>query len=114
MSVYVRNLVVEIGMDFSEDLELYQSGGNVINLTNFTGYSHLRKNPESSSHVSIGVSFTDRTNGAIRLSLGSTITSNLKPGRYVYDLMLIRPNTSRTIALEGNVLVRAGISSDCF
>ena len=42
-----------------------------------------------------------------------TTTSTIKPGRYVYDLMLTRPNTEKVIALEGQVLVRAGVSTGC-
>lgn len=114
MSVYVRNLVINTSADFSETFELIQTGGNIINLTGFAGTCHMRKTPESSSYVGFGVSFVDRENGEIKISMASTVTSTLKPGRYVYDLMLIRPNTTKTIAVEGTVLVRAGISTGCF
>jgi hypothetical protein len=46
--------------------------------------------------------------------MASTITSTIKAGRYVYDLLLIRPNTTKTVAVEGTVLVRSGISTGCF
>ena len=114
MAVYVRNLVINTDEDFSENFELSELGGLPTNLTGFAGTSHMRKTPESSSHIGFGVSFTDRVNGEIRISMASTVTSTLKPGRYVYDLMLIRPNTQKLIALEGTVLVRSGISTGCF
>ena len=41
------------------------------------------------------------------------MTATLKPGRHVYDLLLIRPNSERSIVLEGSVLVRAGVSTGC-
>ena len=114
MSVYVRNLVINTSADFSENFELTQSGGDPTDLTGFIGTCHMRKNPESSSHIGFGVSFTDRVNGKIKISMASTVTSTLKPGRYVYDLMLIRPNAQKLIAVEGTVLVRVGISTGCF
>ena len=114
MSVYVRNLVINTSADFSENFELTQSGGDPTDLTGFIGTCHMRKNPESSSHIGFGVSFTDRVNGKIKISMASTISSTLKPGRYVYDLMLIRPNAQKLIAVEGTVLVRVGISTGCF
>lgn len=114
MSVYVRNLVINTGSDFSETLELTKSGGNPVNLTGFGASCYMRKTPESSSYVGFGVSFIDRPTGVIKISMASTITSNIKSGRYVYDLMLIRPNGIREIAVEGNVLVRGGISTGCF
>jgi len=114
MSVYVRNLVINTGSTFSETLELTQTGGNPVNLTGFGASCYMRKSPESSSYVGFGVSFVNRANGVIKISMASTITSTLKSGRYVYDLMLIRPNSTKTIGVEGDVLVRGGISTGCF
>ena len=114
MAVYVKNLIINTNEDFSEDLELFSLNGIVTDLTDFSGASHMRKTPESSSHTGFGVSFTDRSNGKIRISMASTVTSTLKPGRYVYDLMLTRPNTLKLIVVEGAVLVRTGISTGCF
>jgi len=113
MSVYVRNLTINTHADFTENLELYQTGGKINDLTGFTGISHMRKTPESSTYVDINVGFTSAIEGKIQLSLGSTVTSTLKPGRYVYDLLLIGPTTKRLIALEGQVLVRAGVTTGC-
>ena len=114
MSVYVKNLSFDNNDDFSEIFELEQTGGNPINLTGFGASCYMRKSPESSSYVGFGVSFLDRVNGKIQISMASTVTATLKPGRYVYDLLLVRPNGSKTIGVEGNALVRAGISTGCF
>jgi hypothetical protein len=114
MSVYVRNLVINTSADFSETLELIQTGGLPVNLVGFGASCYMRKTPESSSYVGFGVSFIDRPNGKITISMASTVTSTLKSGRYVYDLLLIRPNTTRVIGVEGTILVRGGISTGCF
>jgi len=114
MSIYVRNLAINTGADFEETLELIQLGGEPINLTGYNAVSHMRKNPESSSYVGFGISFTDRENGKIKISIASTITSTLKSGRYVYDILVIEPSSKRKIAVEGTVLVRGGISTNCF
>lgn len=114
MSVYVRNLVIDTNDDFSEIFELEQSGGLPVNVTGFGASCYMRKIPESTSYVGFGVSIVDPSNGKIRISMGSTVTSLIKPGRYVYDLLLIRPNGSKTIGVEGNILVRGGISTGCF
>jgi hypothetical protein len=114
MSVYVRNLSFDNNDDFSEVFELEQTGGSPINLTGFSASSYMRKSPESSSYTAFAVGITSAADGTVTLSMGSSITSTLKPGRYVYDLMLERPNGSKTIAVEGNVLVRAGVSTGCF
>lgn len=114
MSVYVRNLSFDNNDDFSEIFELEQTGGTPINLTGFNASSFMRKSPESTSYTAFNVGIISATDGKIELSLGSSITSTLNPGRYVYDVLLVRPNGSKTIGVEGNVLVRGGISTGCF
>ena len=111
MSVYAKNLSINSNADFSEILELTQTGGNVVNLTGFTAYSHMRKHAESSTHTGIAVSITNPSRGEVTVSIANTITKELKEGRYVWDLMLVRPNNTKTIAVEGTALVTVGISS---
>ena len=50
----------------------------------------------------------------INISIASTITTNIKPGRHVYDVLLTKPNGNKLIAVEGTALVRPGISTGCF
>ena len=56
------------------------------------------------------VGFTSAAGGVMTLSLGSTETRNLKPGRYVYDVLVSSGNTVYNI-VNGNVLVKAGIAT---
>jgi len=56
------------------------------------------------------VGFTSAFDGELKISLGSTHTKNLKPGRYVWDLLVGSGTTVYRLA-EGNVTVIAGISS---
>ena len=110
MSVYVKNLVINASSDFNETFELIQSGGNVINLVGFAGTCFMRKTPENSSYVGFGVSFIDRANGKVNISMASTITSTLKPGRYVYDVVIIDNVGAKTRVVEGMALVREGVT----
>ena len=114
MSVYVRNLVINAGEDFSEDMDLIKTSGLPVNISGFTAVSHLRKSPNSSTYTGIAVSFRDPTTGKITVSIANTISAYIKPGRHVYDIMLLRPNGTKTIAVEGTALVRPGISTGCF
>lgn len=113
MSAYVNNLTINTHVDFSEDLELENTDGLPKDLTGHTASSFMRKNPDSSTHYEFTVGITSAKEGKINLSMGSTMTATLKPGRHVYDLLLIRPNSERSIVLEGSVLVRAGVSTGC-
>jgi hypothetical protein len=113
MSIYVRNLTINTHSDFSEDLELFQTGGNRTNLSGHTAQSQMRKHPDSSTSYSFAVGITSAVDGKLTLSMTDTVTAQIKPGRYMYDLMLIRPNGDKTIVVEGMVNVRSGISVNC-
>jgi hypothetical protein len=112
MSVYVNNVVISAGSSFSQDLTLYQSGGSTINLTGYGISSYIRKHPDSitkTAEFSVGI--TSAIEGKINISMSSDISTSIKEGRYVYDILAIKPSGSKNIIVEGNVLIRAGISS---
>ena len=115
MTVYVKNLIINSGEDFSQDLDLLSADGSgVVNLTNFSVDSQLRKHPDSTKFVGIAVSITNPTQGRINISIADTITSGIKPGRHVYDVLLTRPGGAKLIGVEGTALVRPGISTGFF
>ena len=59
MTVFVKNLIINAGEDFTEDLEIFSADGSgVVDLTNFTAQSQLRKHPDSTKFVGIAVSIT--------------------------------------------------------
>jgi len=113
MSVYVNNLVIDAGEDFSLPLTIIDSSGlNPVNLTGYAASSAIRKHSESSTKsADFTVGITSAVKGKITLSLASTITSTIKEGRYVYDVLLITAANFKSIAVEGSVLVRSGITS---
>ena len=115
MTVYVKNLIINSGEDFSQDLDLLSADGSgVVNLTNFSVESQLRKHPDSTKFVGIAVSITNPEQGKINISIADTITSSIKPGRHVYAVILTRPSGSKLIGVEGTALVRPGISTGFF
>ena len=113
MSVYVNNLTINIGTDFVQTYDLYQSGGKVIDLTGYSAASSLRKHRDSGTAVSFTVGFPDRKNGKIKISIPSWTTARLKPGRYVYDILMTKSNGDKAIIVEGTINARAGISTGC-
>ena len=115
MTVFVKNLIINAGEDFTEDLEIFSADGTgVVDLSNFTAQSQLRKHPDSSKFVGIAVSITNPTQGKINISIADTITAAIKPGRHVYDILLTRPGGNKLLGVEGTALVRPGISTGVF
>ena len=115
MTVFVQNLTINARENFSRDLDILSADGSGgVDLTGYSATSHLRKHTDSTKHVGIAVGITSAAEGKLTLSMTDTVTSTLKPGRHVYDVLLTKPSGSKIIAVEGNVLVRPGICTGCF
>jgi hypothetical protein len=115
MAVYVSNIVIDQGFDFSTIFGLEDARTNsALNITGYGITSQLRKSPSSSTAVSFASSIVDPLVGAIKISLTDEQTLNLRPGRYVYDVMLeyggLGSGGAKYKAMEGMVLVRAGVT----
>ena len=112
MTVYRKNITINVGETFSEDLTLLSSDGSgVVDLTGFTAQSKLRKSPTNYRFADIQVGITSAAKGQINISIASSITKFLQGGRHVYDVVLTRPSRFKLVAVEGNALVRSGINT---
>ena len=112
MTVYRKNITINVGETFSEDLTLLSADGSgVVDLTGFTGQSQLRKSPFNPRFADIQVGIKSAADGVIKISIASTITKFLQGGRHVYDVILTRPSGFKLVAFEGNANVRSGINT---
>lgn len=110
MSVYVSNIVIEQGYDFDTSFQLQDTGSNSpIVLTSTTSEAMLRKHYGATTAVSFATTVTNAEDGILSISLTSTQTTSLKPGRYVFDVKLTN-NGNDFKAVEGVALVRAGVT----
>ena len=113
MTVYVKNLTINGGETFSEDITLFRADGTgVVDLTGFTAQSQIRKTAASYQFADFTVGITNPTQGLVNVSIASTINERFRPGRYVWDLLLVRPSGFKFIAVEGTVNVRAGVTTN--
>jgi len=111
-AVYVNNLVINSGSDFSQSFTLEGSDNNSpFNLTNYEVNAQMRKWSGSSTAIDFSTSVEfPSTSGKILISLSSANTVNIKPGRYVYDVMIADPYGIKNRVIEGMVLVREGVT----
>ena len=112
MTVYRKNIIINVGETFSEDLTLLSADGNgVVDLTGFTAQSQIRKSPTNYRFADIQVGIKSAAEGLINVSIASSITKFFQGGRHVYDIVLTRPSGFKLVAVEGNALVRSGINT---
>ena len=111
MAAYVSNIVIDQGADFNQTYNLENSANAPLDLTGYTATSVLKKHPQSLLETATFVcSFPNRTQGQLKISLGSSITPDLKPGRYCYDILL-NSGSLKTRVVEGSALVTAGVTT---
>tara|TARA_B100001063_G_scaffold157580_1_gene146948 strand:- start:209 stop:547 length:339 start_codon:yes stop_codon:yes gene_type:complete len=112
MAAYVSNIVIDIGANFDQSFNLENNANAPLNLTGFTGAAKMKKSAQSSTTAAtFVVSFPDATAGQLKISLGSAITSGLKPGRYSYDVLLTDASSIKTRVVEGSAIVTAGVTT---
>ena len=111
-AVYVNNLVINSGSDFTQSFTLEGSDNNSpLNLTGFEVDAQMRKWSGSSSAINFSTNiFAPSTSGRISIGLTSGQTIDLKSGRYVYDILITDTYGIKNRVIEGMVLVREGVT----
>ena len=111
MAAYISNIVIDAGADFDQVFNLETSATSPLDLTGFTATSKLKKHPASlNDKATFAVSFPNRTQGELKIALGSSITSTLKAGRYSYDVLL-NDGSLKTRIVSGSAIVTAGVTT---
>ena len=103
-------LLIEQGATFSTTVNVEDTAGAAINLYGYSAASQMRKSYYATSNTTITSTITGNANGEITLSMTSANTSALTPGRYVYDLLITAPDTTKTRVVEGIVIVSPGVT----
>lgn len=108
-AVYVSNIIINTGTDFEQVFTLENSSTNdPLNLTSYTVASQMRKHAGSSSYIDFDATVANASLGRVQIGLTTSVTSTLKSGRYIYDIVITDSFGKKTRAIEGMVLVREG------
>jgi hypothetical protein len=109
-AVYVNNLIINAGSDFSQSFTLEGNDSNsTFDLTNYTVSSQMRKWAGSSSYTEFSTEIVQPpAEGQILLVLTAAQTKQIKSGRYIYDVVITDNFGIKNRVIEGNVLVREG------
>jgi hypothetical protein len=113
MAVFSTNLIIYKHTDFEQTFVLEDSLSNSAkDLTGFTGTCKMQRTLNLGSLTDLSVSFTNRANGKVRISLTNTQTANIPDGKYFYELMLTDPNGIVERVIEGVVIVKHPVTWD--
>jgi len=106
----IANLFIDQGTDFSVTVDVTDTDGSVLDLTDYTAEAQIRKTYTSSSvSATFGTSIS-ASNGQVTLTLSDTVTAGLGAGRYVYDLNIESSGGQVTRVVEGQAIVTPGVT----
>lgn len=109
MAAY-SELTLEQGATFSTTVNVEDTQGTAINLTGYSASSQIRKSYYSTTANTFTATITSNANGEITLSMTAANTANLNAGRYLYDLLITAPNTTKTRVVEGIITVLPSVT----
>ena len=111
---YAANLTIYTGSNFTAAFNVVNTSNAAYDLTNFSLSSQMQKSAGGAATTVPAATFTcgitSAVGGTFNISLGSTATTNIAQGRYLYNILAGSGATVYSLA-NGNILVYTGISS---
>lgn len=105
----IANLYVDAGTTYSNTI-IAQNNGSVIDLTDHTVKSQIRKSYGSSVSYNFTASIYNATAGQIQLQLTAEQSDLIPPGRWLYDVEITSLAGTKTRVAEGIVVVTPQIT----
>ena len=111
MAVYVANILINQGADFSQTYTLEDSNSNSAqNLTGYTVAAKISKHHASTNQTAFSATVSNAAAGEIKLILTDVQTAALAHGRKVYDILLTAPDGTKERVVEGMAIIRDGVT----
>lgn len=104
------HLDIDQGSDFVAEFTLENDDETPMNLGGFSVYSQFRKHYRSTTAYSFQASITDAANGKLSISLLGSSSSNIKPGRYLYDVEIVSSSGAKNRVVEGIITINPEIT----
>lgn len=110
MATY-SNIFIDQGSNFNTSIDL--SDSTDLDLTNYTAAGTIAKSYDGTTKATFTTS-VDSENQTVTISLSASQTASLKPGRYVYDVIIVSPDDPAAVTriLEGQIDVTPGVTFD--
>jgi hypothetical protein len=101
---------IESGATFNTEVTVNDANGYPKDLTDYTVRSQLRKSYYSTTAIDFQITITDSVNGIIEMSISAANTSNIRAGRYVYDVEIESSQGIVTRIFEGIATVLPNVT----
>ena len=99
-------LFCDQGTDFSFTLDIANDDGTPVNVAGYTLTSSIRKSYYSTNPTAnMVVTVLTAANGNLQLSMNSATTTNIKAGRYLYDVKMKSDANVTSRVMEGIITI---------
>ena len=106
----IYNIALQRRADYSITLQFKDSNDDAINLTGWSVAAQVWNKKRTSKYADFTVSYTDRPNGTVAISL-TDAQSEAFPGEVYYDILLTNPSGLKEYYLEGIIYVSEGYTA---
>tara|TARA_Y100001937_G_C6933940_1_gene247266 strand:- start:78 stop:428 length:351 start_codon:yes stop_codon:yes gene_type:complete len=105
------NLFIDQGSNFNTTIDLSDTPG--LSLTNYTAAGKIAKSYDGTTKATFSAT-VDSNSKVVSISLTAAQTAAIKPGRYVYDIIIVSPDSPAVVTriLEGQIDVTPGVTFD--
>jgi hypothetical protein len=104
------NIVIDQGTDFEATIDLTSPDGLPYNLVGHSVASQMRKNYATATAAATFLASHNDAAGQITLILPKADTTDLEPGRYMYDVEITSSGGLVTRVVQGTATVTPGIT----
>jgi hypothetical protein len=106
MSATYKEIFIDQGSFFNDEIKLVDQYNLPLDLSDFTVKSEIRKTYNSTNVTAeLVINIYNPTNGIIDLSLNSNVTSNIASGKYVYDTIIVSNTTNQVFRVQEGIAV---------
>ena len=110
MSVIAENFIIQQGEDFSKDFVLRNPDKSLVGVSSYTSSAYMAKYAKDTKTYPFVSGITTSTS-TIRISMASTITATLDPGRYYYNIFTVDGSSNKKKQREGSIIVNGSVLS---
>ena len=111
MAIYISNLTVHTGTDFTQTFVFEDEASNsALDISNYTGSGQLKRYDTSSKAADLTLDFSQGATGRLTATMTAATTENITAGRYFYDIRLVSDTGTVDKVVEGIVIVKQSVT----
>ena len=107
----IYNFTLQRRSDHTIPLIFKDSNNAAINLTGFTVAAQVWEETRTTKYADFSVSYTDRVNGSVSITLTDTQTTTFTPNILKYDVLIVDASGVKEYYLEGTIFVSEGYTT---